>query len=139
MTMFLLPLINIFFFLDSLSACLIIGTDRLEKNLCLAKACPNYGTCKIDKERLLTECVCLEECNLNDITSMMPDHLKSVKLKIDEPVCGSDGVDYSSVCHLRYSSCKQGKEVKIVYIGKCGKLPIYSQEIQIGLNLFIFY
>jgi hypothetical protein len=41
-------------------------------------------------------------------------------------VCGSNGQDYKNFCELKKHSCRQNRENKIFYFGKCSKL-IYSK------------
>ncbi len=126
MSMLLSIIINILFLSQNILPCLIIGTDRLEQNLCEKKVCPNYSKCKINSKSLFTECVCSRECDSNDVISMLPDHLKTVQLSANEPVCGTDGKDYETVCQLRFSSCEQNTEIKIMYIGKCDPCHEFS-------------
>jgi len=35
------------------------------------------------------------------------------------PVCGADGVQYESSCHLRLQTCRQGKSIGEAYKGEC--------------------
>lgn len=35
------------------------------------------------------------------------------------PVCGADGVQYESGCHLRLQTCRQGKSIGEAYKGEC--------------------
>lgn len=114
-------ILNLLFLLKNLHACVIIGTDQLEQNLCRKKICPNYSRCKVDEKKLFTQCVCSNECDERDIESMLPEYLKNSNVRRDEVVCGSDGESYENACQLRKLSCEQNKEIKIMYIGKCGK------------------
>lgn len=36
-----------------------------------------------------------------------------------EPICGTDMRTYKNLCKLRESSCKNGKSIKIAYVGRC--------------------
>lgn len=41
--------------------------------------------------------------------------------QIFAPVCGSDGVTYSSVCQLQLASCLLGSDITVVAEGACGE------------------
>lgn len=49
----------------------------------------------------------------------------------NQVVCGSNGIDYRNFCELKKHSCKQNKQVKIYYFGKCSnKTPfIFTEQI----------
>lgn len=104
-------LLFLLFFMKINSSCLIIGQDRLEEKLCKEKICPNYSICKLDKNNLIPECVCPSECEDDS------DQHKS--LVLSRKVCGTDGKDYSNFCELKKHSCKNNREIKIAYFGKC--------------------
>lgn len=55
------------------------------------------------------ECVCPEKCSF------------SGSFKTRRTICGSDGVEYSSVCELKRASCIAMQDIHEKYIGKCGK------------------
>ena len=39
-----------------------------------------------------------------------------------DPVCGSDGVIYDNICHLKNASCVQQMMITPSLLGKCGKI-----------------
>jgi hypothetical protein len=43
----------------------------------------------------------------------------------NQVVCGSNGQDYKNFCELKKHSCRQNRESKIFYFGKCSKLKLY--------------
>lgn len=40
---------------------------------------------------------------------------------IYDPVCGSDGVTYGSVCELESMACTLGREIQVARRGPCGQ------------------
>jgi hypothetical protein len=110
--------------IETFSCCIIIDTEQLEHNLCRTKECPNYSKCTINENRLIPECNCQTECEINDYIDMLTEPLKNHKPKMDDIICGTDGKDYENFCQLRQISCKQNKEIKIAHIGKCGLLQL---------------
>lgn len=79
----------------------------------------NFGaSCVV--EGAVASCLCPEIC-----------------LESYNPVCGSDGVDYSNECDLNAAACSQQKSVTVVFQGLCGKssfkLEIYYKY------MYIFY
>ena len=57
----------------------------------------------------LATCVCSEACPL----TLMP-------------VCGSDGYSYPNNCSLEVEACTSGKNLTVIAMGECGKLPHHS-------------
>ena len=49
------------------------------------------------------ECVCPQVC-----------------LRLDKPICGSNGVTYDNECELRVRSCLAQTEITIAHLGPCG-------------------
>jgi len=49
----------------------------------------------------------------------------------DAPVCGEDGRDYPSKCHLRQSTCLNMTSVAVKYNGSCG-MGITRHELRCG-------
>lgn len=81
---------------------------------CRTLKCSHGQHCVLDK---LGEARC--ECSIENECSKFAD----------EPVCGTDWRDYSSVCHLKKMSCLSGRNIMIKYKGPCGKcwnLILYS-------------
>lgn len=73
---------------------------------CDKVVCRNNGTCMVDQYK---RAYCVHNC----------DSLCSKRAKKDGPLCGADGIQYESSCHLRKETCKQGKTIGMAYRGKC--------------------
>ena len=43
----------------------------------------------------------------------------SKRSKEDGPLCGADGEQYDSSCHLRLQTCRQGRTIGVAYNGSC--------------------
>jgi hypothetical protein len=113
------------------NCCIVIGIDQLEKTLCKTKACPNYSRCKIDENGYYAKCYCPFDCDINDVNSMIQmfatpfNYTNSLaSFKTDQQVCGTNGKDYKNFCALQKESCDENNEIKIAYLGKCGKYKI---------------
>ncbi|XP_071054404.1 follistatin isoform X2 [Onthophagus taurus] len=75
------------------------------QNSCDKISCPSGKHCLLD-QNLSPHCVrCLKKC---------PGALPARRR-----VCGSDGLTYASVCHLREKACRRGKAVPMAYRGPC--------------------
>lgn len=93
------------------------------KDPCAKLNCTQGARCVRSRDGTEAECKCTESCpNLGD-------HEGS------GPVCGSDGVDYASLCHLNKVACTQGINITVVFPGKCGKNLNKKQT----LHIKIFY
>ncbi|CAJ0957416.1 unnamed protein product, partial [Mesorhabditis belari] len=75
----------------------------------LRDKCEFYSVCVSDGKGA-GKCECPVECPLNN-TSTDKD--------TSGAVCGTDGVTYSSECHLRRSACQRRKFVVVAFFGKC--------------------
>ena len=83
---------------------LVSATSCDEARLC--GDCPYHGECVRDNEIGRYKCRC-PECQDDDDDSGQ--------------ICGSDGVQYKSECHLMEASCRLEKEITIKRNGACGK------------------
>lgn len=74
-------------------------------NLC------NYGSaCMINLASNHVTCECDINCEIFDPMLL----------------CGSDGVTYESLCHLKQTKCLQQRPIKIVNHDTCGKLEKFT-------------
>lgn len=86
------------------------------KDPCAKLNCTQGAQCVRSRDGTEAECKCTESCpNLGD-------HEGS------GPVCGSDGVDYASLCHLNKVACIQGINITVVFPGKCGKCVLLFEK-----------
>lgn len=73
------------------------------------KICSFGSTCLINQFTNHVKCECDIGCDINEMSSN---------------VCGSDGITYKSICHLKQTKCLLQKSIKIVNHDSCGKLFI---------------
>lgn len=79
------------------------------KDPCRNVNCSLGSQCVRSRDGTDAKCECLKSCpNLGD-------HEGS------GPVCGTDGVDYQSVCELNRLACANGTNVTVAFRGKCGE------------------
>ncbi|KAL0278272.1 UNVERIFIED_CONTAM: hypothetical protein PYX00_000129 [Menopon gallinae] len=71
--------------------------------------CPEGKFCLVD-QNLTPHCVRCPTC-----PESSPDPNKLL--------CGSDGVTYDNVCHLRHTACTTGKAIPVAYKGPCKEKP----------------
>ncbi|GFR23097.1 agrin [Trichonephila clavata] len=65
--------------------------------------CTFGSQCLVDESTNRAYCRCGETCS-----------------EVFAPVCGNDGVTYSSECQLRLSSCTQQRRILVLRQGPCG-------------------
>jgi len=79
------------------------------KDPCLKLNCSQGLQCVRTRDGKEATCECLESCpNLGD-------HEGS------GPVCGTDGIDYPTLCDLNRVACAKGANITVAFRGKCGK------------------
>lgn len=68
----------------------------------------SYGsTCVQSSDGLSAKCMCPLGC----------------EGKAEQTVCGSDGRDYRNECELHQHACKNQKNLRVQYPGRCGESP----------------
>ncbi|KAH7642712.1 agrin-like isoform x4 [Dermatophagoides farinae] len=63
--------------------------------------CQYYSKCQLN-EKNIPECICPQVC-----------------IRVDQPVCGDNGVTYENECELRVASCRIRKQIKIQFNSSC--------------------
>lgn len=76
---------------------------------CNSKKCSHGARCVPFLDGQVARCICPDSCNSYG-ESLSPSH-----------VCSVDGVDYVNECELRKAECREMREIKIKYRGKCGR------------------
>ena len=78
-----------------------------QEDPCIKKKCSFGAICQRSMDGLSAQCVCQSICeNFGDSDG-------------GQPVCGSDGKDYDSLCHLNRDACIGMKSTTVVKVGKC--------------------
>ncbi|XP_068693252.1 follistatin-A-like isoform X1 [Montipora foliosa] len=81
-----------------------VAYDGECKTGCEGVVCRKNRTCMIDQYKK-AYCVSCMDCS---------------KLQNEGgPVCGADGLQYESSCHLRMETCRRGKAIGLAYRGNC--------------------
>ncbi|GFQ89591.1 kazal-like domain-containing protein [Trichonephila clavata] len=68
--------------------------------------CSFGAECLVDEKTQQGYCRCQDSCS-----------------DIFAPVCGTDGITYSSECQLRMASCSKQIKIYVQHHGQCGKSP----------------
>ena len=88
------------------AGCYVFPSDR--RDPCVGRRCHYGARCSPSYDGRKSRCVCPTRCD------QYGDAVGSTT------VCGSDGLDYASVCELRRAACSQLKNIDKKYDGKCG-------------------
>ena len=83
----------------------LVKTGPCVKDPCENVFCPSTQKCLPSFDGASARCVCKGPCSENVSTREM--------------VCGSDGIDYRSLCHLEKESCTKQNNLTKVYNGSC--------------------
>nr|pir hypothetical protein T13C2.5 - Caenorhabditis elegans [Caenorhabditis elegans] len=115
---------------------------RLQNAACMAQknifvkynsACE---ACKLKKEKCDFYSACVVGEN-EKAECKCPDDCPSYEMEEGKEVCGTDGVTYSSECHMKKSACHQSKFVMTAFEGKCDEcLHVqcrYGEECRSGV------
>lgn len=75
------------------------------KDPCAEVTCSYGSTCVQSSDGLSAKCMCPLGC----------------EGKAEQTVCGSDGQDYRNECELHQHACKNQKNLRVQYPGRCGE------------------
>lgn len=76
------------------------------KDPCTEVTCSYGSTCVQSSDGLSAKCMCPLGC----------------EGRAEQMVCGSDGKDYRNECELHQHACKNQKNIRVQYQGRCGEL-----------------
>lgn len=79
------------------------------KDPCQNFNCTFGAECVRSKDGTKASCECIKTC------PNFGDHESSA------PVCGTDGVDYSSICEFNKIICGKSANITVAFRGKCGR------------------
>jgi hypothetical protein len=97
-------------------ACYVYPADV--RDPCAGKTCSYGARCVASLDGHVARCQCPETC------SSYGDAVGST------PVCGTNGVDYPSMCELQKAACREMKDISVKYEGKCGKfMPLLFRQV----------
>lgn len=90
---------------------------------CAGRQCSYGAGCRPSLDGLTARCQC-------------PDHCDQYGDTVDAGErCGDDGHDYSSDCAMRLTACRELREIRTKYEGRCGQ---YDSQIIITATCFRF-
>ena len=81
---------------------------------CAGRRCSYGARCRPSIDGLTARCTCPDRCDRFGDTVDAGER------------CGDDGRDYASDCDMRLSACRQFREIRAKYDGRCGQ---YTAEI----------
>lgn len=101
---------------------MIIKVKKCPDTASVSNICQYGASCIMDIRTNLAHCECDISCDVYE----------------PKPICGSDGVSYDSLCHLKLAKCLQQRTIKIVSHDTCGKsifkIIFPSKQITIKLS-----
>ncbi|XP_075676321.1 agrin-like isoform X2 [Dermatophagoides pteronyssinus] len=66
------------------------------------------------------ECNYYSKCQLNEQNNNIPECIcPQVCKRVDQPVCGDNGITYENECELRIASCRLRKQINIQFNSSC--------------------
>lgn len=82
--------------------------------------CPVAATATCNNVRCGRQRTCLTELETNKPRcSMCQFNCKTLRVKLEGPVCGSDNRTYSTWCHMMQQSCNTGVVIETIHDGAC--------------------
>ncbi|XP_064610786.1 agrin-like isoform X2 [Liolophura sinensis] len=84
------------------------------KDPCEGRVCSFGARCVPSLDLTAARCECPARCD------SYGDSVGS------NPVCGNDGVDYPNMCEMRRAACRQMKDIRVKYYGKCDPCEGYE-------------
>ena len=103
--------------------------SRGVRNPCQGYTCPFNAWCMPSDDLTSPKCVCHQTCyDVGDSDDSFP-------------VCGSNGINYKNLCHLKREACSLKVDITVRYWGRCGMTFFkitnknFSQQIHVILSI----
>jgi len=90
---------------------------------CVGRRCSYGAQCRASLDGLTARCQCSDRCDRYGDTVDAGER------------CGDDGLDYESECEMRLAACRQMREIRAKFLGRCGQQPEFIIQYYIIMQM----